>query len=307
MPRKNLLGLTAITVSAIAFSTKAIFAKLAYRYGADAITVVTLRMVFAAPIYFIVLLAHAPSRASVKAFPAALWKKIAFTGVVGWYASSTLDFIGLQYITAGLERVVLYSYPAIVVVLSAVIYRTRVRAIELFALVGCYVGIFISFWSELSLQGAHTWRGTLLVLACAFTYAMYIVSGSEIISKIGSRTFTSLALLAASIFIFIQFAVTRSFSALIQPAPVYELTAAMAIIATVIPTFLFNYGINHSGPNVAAIVSSIGPVATIGMATTFLGETVDAAQIFGGALVIGAVLILAMRPKTKAQETLEVE
>lgn len=296
--RHALLGAGFALFSAIGFSGKAILVKLAYRYGVDAVTLLALRMLFSVPIFLAVALW---SRAQTHAnrIEKRDWVAIIGLGVLGYYMSSLLDFSGLAYISAGLERLVLFLYPTMVVVLSAMLFKQPIRRREVIALVLSYAGIALVFVHDLGTSHTGIALGALLVLGSTLTYSMYLIGAGRVIARVGAIRFTAYAMLVASVATLMQFALTHSIATIHQPAGVYELSLAMAVFSTVLPVFMLSAGIRLIGSGHTSLIGSIGPVSTIFMAQYFLGEPVSLLQIIGSSLVLAGVLSVSARRQTK--------
>ena len=291
--KRQLYGAILVLLSGITLSTKAIFAKLAYRYGVDALSMLALRMFFAMPL-LIAMAYQAETRAQVPLRRAELLR-LGLLGVLGYYLSSLLDFLGLMHISANLERLVLYLYPTFVLLLSALLFATPLRRTHLMALVLGYAGMAIVLRSEANLAGPHVLKGALLVLGCAVGYAAYLVGAGRLIPVVGATRFNAYALLFATAAIFLHWlGFGHSLRGL--PLPVYGYGFLMATLATVIPTWLLTKGIALVGAGPAAILTMVGPVATIALAHWLLREPVTATQILGSTLVlIGVALVTARR------------
>jgi len=294
VPHSSFAGTICVLLAAILFSAKAILIKLAYVYPVDAATLLTLRLLFSAP--FFVLMALWSKRAALP-LTRRQWLGVAVLGFSGYYLASYLDFLGLRYITAGLERLILFLYPTVVVLLSAWWLKKRIRAHHFIALALSYGGIALVFTENLNFGGhAHEVAlGGGLVFASGIVYAFYLIGAGEIVGKIGAMRFTAYAMLVACMACVVQFFATHDTQALVVPAQVYWLTLAMAMISTVIPAWLMSEGIRLKGANHAAMVGSIGPVATIFFGYWFLGEPVTVIQIAGAALVLAGVTLVSTR------------
>jgi drug/metabolite transporter (DMT)-like permease len=294
--RASLAGTAFALLAATGFSAKSILIKLAYAHPVDATVLLTLRMLFAAP-FFIVMALWSGRVGSTRPLTRQQWLSIAGLGFTGYYLASYLDFLGLTYITAGLERLILFLYPTIVVLLSAWWLKKRIPAIHWVALALSYGGIGFVFVENLDF-GSHAhdvaW-GSALVFASGVVYAFYLIGAGETIGKVGATRFTAYAMLVACVVCVIQFLVTRLPRALALPSEVYLLTFAMAIISTVIPAWLMSEAIRLSGANHAALVGSVGPVATIAMGYWILDEPVTAIQLAGAALVLTGVTLVGLR------------
>jgi drug/metabolite transporter (DMT)-like permease len=286
--------------AAVFFSTKAIFVKLTYLYGADAISALALRMIMALPMLLAV--AWYSTRRGAQPLTRADWKNVLLLGFVGYYMSSLLDFLGLEYITASLERLILFLYPTIVALISWAFLRRPIGAKGVFALMLSYIGIAISFVRDLEHTGdtATVLIGGGFVFACTVTYAIYIVGSGEMVGRIGALRFAAYATTVAAICCLVQFALTRPLSAAFAfPLPVYGYSLAMAVIATVLPVILTAKAIQMIGAPKVAIIGAVGPVATIILAWWLLGEPIGWEQIVGAALVMSGVLLISVKPRPK--------
>lgn len=286
----------------LGFSFKAILIKLAYQWEApDAITLLALRMLYSAP-FFVVMAWWAARLPTAPTLRGADWARLAWLGFIGYYVASLLDFLGLLYITASLERLVMFLYPTIVVVLSALLYRTPVTRRHVGALVMSYVGIAFVFWYDLRISGdvAATLTGGALVFASAVLYALYLVQAGDIIARLGSMRFIAWAMLGSTFFVLIHFLLARPLAALYVPASIHGLTLAMAVFSTVLPTWLIAEALRRIGANNASLIGSLGPVFTIGLGAAMLGEAIAAIQLAGAAFVVGGVWLVTAKSKAHA-------
>jgi len=291
------IGPLCAVVGVLGFSFKAILIKLAYAWSPiDAVTLLALRMIYAAPM-FAVMAMLAARRPDAKPISKGDWLALAWLGFIGYYLSSLLDFIGLQYITASLERLVLFLYPTIVVVLSALFLGRPITRKPVGALLLCYAGIGLVFWHDLEVTGdpVSTALGGALVFASAVGYAIYLVGAGGVIARLGSLRFIALAMLISAGFVIAQFVAMRPWSALAAPFRVQMLTLAMAIFSTVLPTWLIAESIRRVGANTASLVGSLGPVFTIGLGALILGEPIHLVQLVGAALVLIGVVLVSRR------------
>jgi drug/metabolite transporter (DMT)-like permease len=283
----------------LGFSFKAILIKLAYRDDSiDAITLLTLRMLYSAPM-FLAMALWAQRMPRTSPTSRADWLRLIWLGCIGYYLASLLDFKGLQYITASLERLVLFLYPTIVVLLSALLLGQPVTRRAVAALVLSYGGIAFVFWNDLHFIGnaGATLTGGGLVFASAVLYAIYLVQAGDVIVRLGSSRFIAWAMLASTVFVVAQFLLTRPFSALAVSGSIHAISLAMAIFSTVLPTWLIAESIRRMGANAASVVGSLGPVFTIGLGAMILGEPVNAVQLAGAALVLGGVMLVTLKPR----------
>ena len=289
-------------LAACCFSTKAIFVKLTYLYGAEAISALALRMIMSLPM-LLAIAWYINRNGGAQPLTRADWKGILLLGFVGYYLSSLLDFLGLQYITASLERLILFLYPTIVALISWAILKKPIGPKGIAALVLSYIGIVISFGRDLEHTGdmQATLIGGGLVFACTITYAIYVVGSGQMVGRIGALRFAAYATTVAAIACLIQFGLTRPMSALVLPWQVYANCLAMAVIATVVPVILTAKAIQMIGAPKVAIVGAVGPVATIVFAWWFLGEQITWEQIAGAALVMSGVLLISVKPRPKAE------
>ncbi len=288
-------GILLALLGAICFSTKAVFVKLAYRdTEVDAVSLLALRMIFSLP-FFVISATVSSTRQDNVRFTNKQWLQVALVGCLGYYISSLLDFLGLQFVTAGIERLILFIYPTLVLLMSALIFKVRIKPIQWLALAITYVGLFAAFISEVDVQSAQNKNfmlGSLFIFICAFTYAAYIVGSGRLIPLVGAAKFNSYAMSFASIGVLLHFFITSDVSLWNFSLPVYGYGFLMAVFSTVVPSYLVVEGIKRIGSDNAAIVGSIGPVSTIVMAYFFLQETVSGLQLLGTALILIGVLLV---------------
>src|SRR5262245_40933990 len=291
-----LAGTICVLVAAACFSAKAVIIKMAYVHPVDAATLLTLRMLFSAP-FFVLMALWSTRRTQVRPLDPRQWISVLVLGFTGYYLASYLDFLGLQYITAGLERLILFLYPTIVVLLSAWWLKKPIRRPHVVALALSYGGIAVVFAENLDFGGhAHEVAlGSALVFASGVVYSFYLIGAGETIGSVGAMRFTAYAMLVACAVCLLQFGLTHDVADLTLPHEVYWLTLTMAILSTVIPAWLMSEGIRLTGANHAAMVGSIGPVVTIFLGYWFLNEPITVMQIVGGALVLTGVTLVSTR------------
>jgi drug/metabolite transporter (DMT)-like permease len=289
-------GVLIALLGAICFSTKAIFVKLAYRDTlVDAISLLALRMVFSLPFFVVSAYASSSKETNVK-FTPRQWVSVAIIGCLGYYISSLLDFLGLQYVTAGIERLILFIYPTLVMLMSSVIFKERIKPIQWVALVITYIGLLIAFFGEVDFQSAQSSNfilGSVLIFICAFTYAAYIVGSGRLIPLVGAAKFNSYAMSFASIGVLLHFFINSDVSLWNFPSLVYVYSFLMAILSTVVPSYMVTEGIKRIGSDNAAIVGSIGPVSTLVLAYFFLQEGISLFQIVGTVMILFGVLLIS--------------
>ena len=290
------VGIALALAGVIAFSFRPIFIKLAYNYVRDPVTLIALRMVFALPFF---LAAALWRRGDTKPISRADWWGIFFLGFLGYYFASFVDFLGLQYISAGLGRLLLFLYPTVVVVLSWIFLRKRAGPRELVALAVTYAGTALVLSQAMTGQHENLPLGASLVFASAVAYAIYLVLGSQIIQRVGSMRFTAYALLIASALCIAQFFALRPLQALALPWPVYGYAVAMAVFSTVIPTFMTAEALKRIGANQVAILGALGPVSTIFFGFVGLDEHMTVLQLAGTVLVLAGVVLVSLKPDRK--------
>jgi len=300
--RTRVVGALVVFASSIAFSTKAILVKLAYRQGVDSVSLLALRFGFSAPFF---AYAAFGSRLRGTPPPRALTRREMVTlialGVLGYYLASLSDFIGLRYISAGLERLILFVYPTLVVVIEAGLFKIRLERRQALALLVTYAGIFLAFRGEFGNLGSDVPRGAAWVFVSALTYALYLIGAGRMVPRLGSQRFTALALLSATAAVLLH--ASLSGAKLVGLPPVaYAIGLVMALLATVLPAFLLARGIALIGSGPAAIVSTIGPVSTIVLAYLVLQEAISGTEFVGTALVVsGATLVASSSKRLKAE------
>ena len=278
-------------VGAIAFSGKAIIVKLAYRYDVDAVTLIMLRMLFALPLFL--LLAGWAGRGK-PALSARDWRVVTLLGFSGYYLASFLDFWGLQYISANLERLILYLGPTLVLLLGRVLFKRRVAPKQLLALAISYAGVLLVFGQELQLAGADTVRGAALVFASTLSYALYLVYSGEEVKRLGALRLTGLASSVACVLCILQFALLRPWHSAWQVAPpVLWLSLLNATLCTVAPVLMVMMAIERIGAAMASQAGMIGPLSTITMSVWILGEAFTGWIAAGTALVLAGIWLLA--------------
>jgi drug/metabolite transporter (DMT)-like permease len=279
------------------FSMKAIFVKLAYLYHVDAVTLLALRMLMCLPVLLVA--AWWSSRTHAHRMTRQDWLAVIFLGAVGYYLSSLLDFMGLAYITAGLERLILFLYPTIVAIISVFLFKKPIGRTGVIALVLSYIGIGVA-----TIETVHTTgdvdavvKGGILIFLCTITYAIYIAGSGQIVGRIGATRFSALATLVAAICVLTQFTVENPSHALVtQPWQVYMHAGGMALVSTLLPIFMTSKAIQMVGAAKVSMIGAVGPVATIFFGWLFLGEDVTVLQMVGAALVLSGVILVARKP-----------
>jgi drug/metabolite transporter (DMT)-like permease len=298
-PKADLPGFIIALSGAIFFSTKAIFVKLAFREThVDALTLLSLRMLFSLPFY---LFAVWLVTRNTEQLPLSRrdWLLLLAMGILGYYLSSLFDFIGLQYISAGLERLILFLYPTFAVLLNTFIFKTKLNRIQFIALLLTYAGIGIAYFGELQLDTSNPkfFFGSFMIFLCAITYSFYLVGTGRMVQRVGVTRYTAYAMLFATAGIFIHFLLVNRISDTPFSTTLTGYSIAIAVIATVLPSFMMSNAMKRIGSNNVSIITSIGPVSTILQAHFFLGEQVIPAQVAGTALVIIGVLLIGWQTR----------
>jgi drug/metabolite transporter (DMT)-like permease len=276
-------GLALAMAGSIAFSGKAIIVKLAYRHGVDAVTLIMYRMLFALPLFVVLAWWAGRGRPTLTGRD---WLVVSGLGFSGYYLASFLDFAGLAYITASLERLILYLNPTLVLALGVVLLKRRVSPRQAIALAVSYCGVLLVFGHEVSLQGTNTALGTALVFASAVSYAVYLVTSGEEVQRLGALRLTGLATSMACLFCIAQFFVLRPLAAFRVAPEVIWLSVLNATLCTFLPVLMVMMAIERVGATVTAQTGMIGPLSTILMGVVILGEP------FTGWIVAGTVLVL---------------
>ena len=285
-----IIGITGIVM----FSAKAIMVKLGYRYDVDTVTLLLLRMVFALPFYFVIAVKETKKKNSNKLSKKDIWRVIGL-GFIGYYLASYFDFFGLKFISASLERLILFVYPTLVIIISVIFLKKKATRIQIYSILVTYLGIFIAFADDLNFEGDNLWIGVGSIFLSALTYAFYLVGSGVMIPKLGAVRFTAYAMTVSCIMVIIHYLLTNTVEVLHQPWQVYALGFGMATVSTVIPSFLISEAIRRLGASNFAIFGSIGPISTIVLAIIFLGERIDFYQIIGTIVVIIGVSIINIK------------
>ena len=289
------IGVAMAIAGVVCFSLRPILIKLAYGYVVDPVTLLALRMIYSLPFF---LAAAAWGGRDAKRPPLVrrdAWA-IVFLGFIGYYFASFVDFLGLQYISAGLGRLILFLYPTLVVLLSVAFLHKHPSTREIVALVVTYSGVAVVMSTVLGGGNANLPLGAALCFASATGYAVYLVASSQVVQRVGSIRFTAYATTVASILCIAQFFVLRPLAALALPPAVYGIAIAMAIFSTVLPVFITSEALRRIGANQVALIGALGPVTTIFFGWIGLDETMTPVQLAGAALVLGGVMLVTLRP-----------
>jgi drug/metabolite transporter (DMT)-like permease len=294
MPRPAFAAGLAIAIAgAVLFSTKAVVAKLLYRYHIDAVTLIAFRMLFSLPVFAAVALWK--MRVEAPLSPADRWR-IAGLGLVGYYLSSYLDFLGLQYISVGLERLILFLTPTFVLVITATFFKRRIGLAQWGALGLSYCGIVLVFMHDLAGgQAASTALGALFVLGSAVSYAFYLLSTGEMVRRVGSLRLVAYAMCVSSAACIAQFFILRPVDMLVQPLQVYGLSLVNGVFCTILPVFMTMAAVQRIGAPTASQAGMVGPVSTLFLGYLVLGEPVTGVQLLGTGLVLAGIALLSVK------------
>ena len=298
-PSLTIGGFAIAFFGAILFSTKAIIVKKAFaEVHIDALTLLMIRMLFSLPFYLAAALIIRRNDTGTT-LTARQWMITIGLGLFGYYLSSLFDFIGLQYISAGLERLILFLYPSFAVLINAIVFKQSIRRIEAVALLLTYIGIGMAYYGELQLDTSNPnfFLGSFLVFLCSITYAVYIVGSGRMVPQTGANKFTTYALLSSTAGVFVHYGLKGDYHAFQASTALWGYGVMLALVATVIPTFMLSAALKKIGSNNVAIISSIGPVSTILQAHYILGEEIFALQIAGTMLVLAGVLLPVLKSK----------
>jgi drug/metabolite transporter (DMT)-like permease len=295
----HIIGVLLAAVAAVAFSLRAVFVKLAYEDMSDPVTLLALRMLFSLPFFVVAAALHHRSRngQTLPAITARDALSLVALGFVGYYLASFLDMFGLQFVAAGVGRLLLFIYPTIVVVLSAVVLGKPMSRRDLIALAITYAGVALVLSNQFDRTSENFWLGATLVMLSAVSFSVYLVGSGEVVVRVGTIRFTAYATAAASLFCILQFVALRPLSALVLPGRVYVLAIAMALVSTVMPIFMMAEALRRIGASRVAMISALGPAATVVAGYLGLDEKMTLLQTAGGCLVVLGVVVVAARAR----------
>jgi len=297
--KKFWFGIFLGVLGIVLFSSKAVMVKLAYNYNVDAITMLLLRMLFSFPFYVVIAFVYRNKNKEIETTKKDYYW-VLFFGLVGYYLASYFDFEGLTYIKASLERIILFVYPTIVILLNRLFFKQPITKFQALAIFLSYLGIVIAFSDEVDISGNNVYLGGFFVLLSAITYASYLVGSGWLIPKFGVVKFTAYAMLVSCVCVFVHFSFIGEIDLFNLPWQVYVYGFVIAIFATVIPSFLVSASIKMISSSNFAIVAGVGPISTIVLASFFLGERLTLLQFFGAFLVIIGIVITSLKQaKTK--------
>jgi len=286
-----LTGVLLVFSGTLFFSAKSILIKKIYQFGVDPHSLMVLRMTMAIPLY-VLILALNKSRGdpiSLKDF-----LMVGMIGVVGYYVASYLDLMGLVYITASFERMILYLFPCFVLILSVIFLNHKPTLVEVFAFGLSYLGIMLIYIQDFHIGGRNVTIGMLLVAGSALAFSVFVVLSGKYIAKVGAVRFTSISMMGAGIAVFLHFMIHNTTGITAYHRHVYVLIFVLAVFCTVLPSYLVNMGVKRIGAPRAAIIGTVSPVFTIAMAYVFLNEVITATHMAGFALVISGIAVITM-------------
>lgn len=287
------VGMGLVVLASLGFASKGILIKLAYALDQDidAISLMAIRMSIALP-FFLLVAVRTNGRSHQQRMTGLDVIAIIALGFIGYYLSSLLDFSGLAFISASLERMILYLYPTLVVLLTALLSRRRIRPYEQAALAVAYLGILLMFFSHPSGVNTDIIKGGSLVFAAAFSFAIFMLGSQHIISRIGSIRFTSYSMAVATVFTMMHYGLLHGVQLLGMSSVFYLIGLTMAIFCTVLPAYMMNAGIQRIGASRTALISTIGPVMTLMLAYIVLDEQLTGLQLAGIVMIIGSITIV---------------
>lgn len=291
------VGFLLAGLGAVLFSAKAIVAKLTYRYGVDALTVIGFRMMLALPFFAFIAWFQA-QRARRGRQPRLTPRDILqliVLGFIGYYLSSYLDFLGLQYISAGLERLILFLSPTFVLLITAVWLKRPISGLQWAALGLSYLGVVFVFVQDLSFNGDEVLLGSMFVLGSAISYALYLIGSGELIRRVGSTRLVAYAMCVSSVVAIIHFFSVKGLAGLQQPLPVYQLSLLHAVLNTVLPTFMVMWAVERIGAPMTSQLGLLGPVSVLFLAAWLLGEPITSLQLVGTAFVLAGAFVLSRK------------
>lgn len=285
-------------LGAVLFSAKAVVVKLCYRHGADTETVLALRMLFSLPFFWSAVWWYTVNRRPAPILPRDRIK-VLLLGFVGYYLSSYLDFLGLQYVSVGLERIILYLNPTMVLVLSAIVLKKRIHARQWLAMAVAYAGVLLVFLHDVRVDGQQTLLGSSFVFTGAITYAIYLIFAGEIVNRVGSLRLVAYASASSTFFCVLQALIKNPLGMISQAPEVYGLSLLNASVCTFVPMLLIMAAVKQVGSGLAAQAGVMGPVATVFLGWYFLGEPIGPLQALGVVIVLASMGMLWTLTRTQ--------
>lgn len=296
------LGFLLATLGAVLFAGKAIVVKITYRYGIDAVTLLAFRMLFSLPFFAFVAWREArrAARGELPILTAQERLKLCGLGLLGYYLSSYLDFLGLLYVTASLERLILFLSPTLVVLLSAWWLKRPISPRQWIAMAVSYLGVILVFAQDVAQgAGSHVALGAFFIFASALSYAVYLIFSGEMVKRVGATRLVAYAMVVSCVACIVQFFIMHSPSMLIQPWGVYGYSLVHATLNTVMPVFMLMWAVALIGAPTASLLGMVGPVSVLFLAAWLLDEPITAWQLGGTALVLCGIVVLMGGPPPK--------
>lgn len=299
------IGFLLAALGSVLFAGKAIAVKFTYRYGIDPVTLIAFRMLFALP-FFAVIAWHETRRARLNGVPPLTRQeklRIVLLGLIGYYLSSFLDFIGLQYISAGLERAILFLSPTFVLLMTAFWLKRPIARAQWVAMALAYAGVLLVFVQDIRFGGGQVMLGSLCVLGAAFSYACYLIGAGELIKRVGSTRLVAYAMCTSCVVVLLQFFIVHDVGVLLaQPAGVYGWSLIHATLNTVLPVFMIMWSVERIGAAMSAQLGMLGPISLLFMAAWWLDEPLTLWHLGGTVLVIMGTYVLT-RVRTPSPDT----
>lgn len=274
--------------------------KLAYQYNVSSLHLLLFRMLFSLPFYFIILYLNKPHSSEKIRKQDYLW--LVLFGFIGYYLASYFDFLGLQYIKAGLERIILFIYPTLVLIIGRIFLKEKISSTQIIAILITYFGVVVTFSGELQYNCDHVLFGGFLIFLSALTYASYLVGSGWLIPKFGVLRFTSYAMIVSALCVIIHYLIFDRTSIFGYVHQVYLLGFLMALLSTLIPSFLVSLAIKKIGASNFSIIGSIGPISTIILAYIFLDERLTLLQLLGAVIVIIGITFVSLNKSKKTRK-----
>ena len=293
LSKDEIKGIGLALLGATLFSSKAVLVKLSYQYGVDKLGLLVMRMGFALP-FFIGIAWYDYRKNGAKKLSSQQWLLLVFLGIVGYYLASLFDFWGLEFIGAGMERLILFLYPTLTAIFAAIAFKRKISRLQIIAILICYLGITVAFWEHLNMQkGPHFWWGALLVFGSALTYSFYLVGSEKLIPELGVTRFTSYCMIVSSMVIITHYLINSSVPFTSYPWQVYVYGLSISMFNTVIPSFIISAAILKIGSAKTSVLSSIGPVFVIISASIFLNEPITVYNVVGTLIIIWGVTMIS--------------
>ena len=285
-----MIGVALALIAALLYSTKAIFVKLAYQYDVDSITLLALRMLSALPFYLLIQVLY--RERGMPKLRHRHWLGVVIAAFLGHYLASFLDFWGLQFVDASLERLILFTYPTFIAILARVWLKEKLSRAQWGAVALSYAGLLLVFLPRLDQlnPGTQFFAGILAILGCAVGFAVYMILSQRLIPRFGTTRYTGYAMILACIFVLAHYLSTNSLGSFgTHATAVYYYGLAMGLVATVVPSYCMNHAIQRIGAARTGVIASVGPISTIALAYLFLGERLVLVQWIGAFCIILAV------------------